>query len=268
MNWETLNIQQFAQAVIDSQGVCLVPIGCIEKHGDHLPLGTDLFFGRDVTLRAAAVEAAVVFPSYPFGQVSEVRHYQGAIALEARLQMELMQALCDEIARNGFDKIILVCSHGGNTHMLRYFVQSQLDKRRDYVVYSHIPNFSEELKTYLNQTYGAPEGEGSGHADINETGFVMSISESMVDFENVPVEQSQPRGNLKHLHNAYTGLHFYGDYPYHLAGNPLGATAERGASWRDWLVNDLVQTIRSVKLNDTAADLQYEFHDMADKPRA
>ncbi|MCL2546245.1 MAG: creatininase family protein [Oscillospiraceae bacterium] len=268
MNWETLNIQQFTQAVKDSKGVCLVPIGCIEKHGDHLPLGTDLFFGRDVCLRAAAMETAVVFPSYPFGQVSEVRHYMGAVALEANLQMELMQALCDEIARNGLDKIILVCSHGGNTHMLRYFAQSQLDKRRDYTVYAHIPNFSHEMTIHLNAKYGAPQGEGGGHADINETGFIMSISESLVAMENLQVEQTQPQGNLKHLHNAYTGLHFYGDYPHHVAGDPTGATAERGAAWRDFFVNDLVATIQSIKLNDNAANLQHEFFDMADKPGA
>ncbi|MCL1888731.1 MAG: creatininase family protein, partial [Kiritimatiellaeota bacterium] len=70
MNWEKLNIVEFHEAVAKSKGVCLLPMGCLEKHGDHLPLGTDLLCAREVAFRAADIEPAVVFPNYPFGQVS------------------------------------------------------------------------------------------------------------------------------------------------------------------------------------------------------
>jgi len=261
MNWENLTAPQFAQAVKDTGGVCILPVGCIEKHGDHLPLGTDLFFGRDWSLRAAAIEPAIVFTSYPFGQISEARHCPGTIALDGTFQLQVLQAVCDEIARNGCKKIIIPISHGGNGHMLRYFAQMQLDKRRDYVVYVHAPDFW-PIHKELDEKFG--KAEGSGHADINESGFVLAYAPETVDMDAVNVEQSRPLLRMEHLHNAYTGLHWYGNYPHHFAGNPIGTTAERGAAWRDYFVDDLVKTIRSVKSDTVTAALQAEFNDKAE----
>lgn len=264
MNWEKLNVLDFQKAVATSQGVCLLPLGCLEKHGDHLPLGTDLFFGREIALRAAEREPAVVFPGYPFGQVSEVRHMVGTIALEGRLQMEIMQALCDEIGRSGLDKIVMICAHGGNAHMLRYFAQTQLGKRRGYVVYVHHPALTAEQEARLNAVYGKPDGEG--HADVNETSFIMACDASLVKMENVKVDESRPQGRLAHLRGVYTGIGWYGDFPFQFAGNPTGASAERGAAWRDCHVANLTEAIRSVKLNDNAAEVQREFFDRCERP--
>jgi creatinine amidohydrolase len=47
--WEELSGPDFVQAIHQSQGVCVLPFGIIEKHGPHLPLGTDLL---DVRLPA------------------------------------------------------------------------------------------------------------------------------------------------------------------------------------------------------------------------
>ena len=264
MFWENLNVLQLQRAAAESKGVCLLPVACLEKHGDHLPLGTDYFFGREVCARAAALEPAVVFGLYPFGQVSEVRHMIGTVALEARLQMEIMQALCDEIARSGFDRIIMVVSHGGNGHMLKYFAQSQLDRRRGYTVFVHHPQLSAEQERQLNERFGVPNG--GGHADINETSFIMALDPALAVMENVKPEEARPLHRLQHLRNAYAGIGWYGDYPCQFAGDPTGATPERGAAWRDCFVNNLIDSIRSVKENDRAALLQEEFFNRCDNP--
>jgi len=257
MNWEKLNIVEFQNAVATSKGVCLLPMGCLEKHGDHLPLGTDLLCARDVAFRAADIEPAVVFPSYPFGQVSEVRHFPGTIAVDARLQMEVLQALCDEIARSGLRKIILVNGHGGSTMMARFFAQSQLDRRRDYAVYVFEHWMTAEQAQKVYDTHGKPDG--GGHADLNETSLVMAQDPALVRMENVKVEESRPLGRLNHLRGVYTGIGWYADYPHQFAGSPVGATPERGAMMRDFYVANLVESIRSVKLDNTAAELQGEF---------
>ena len=71
MQWENLTAPDFAGAVKDTQGVCVLPLACIERHGDHLPLGTDLFLGMEVARRAAEIEPAVVFPPFYFTQILE-----------------------------------------------------------------------------------------------------------------------------------------------------------------------------------------------------
>jgi creatinine amidohydrolase len=50
---EELTSPQFAKAVELSGGVCIIPLGIIEKHGPHLPLGTDLFEAREAATAAA-----------------------------------------------------------------------------------------------------------------------------------------------------------------------------------------------------------------------
>ena len=72
-NWEELTGPDFIQAVHQSQGVCVLPFGIIEKHGPHLPLGTDLLDVRFAVMNAVKREYAVVFPQYYFGQIFEAQ---------------------------------------------------------------------------------------------------------------------------------------------------------------------------------------------------
>jgi creatinine amidohydrolase len=133
--WEELTASDFRQAIQQSKGTCLLPFGILEKHGPHLPLGTDLLNVRYASLQAVSQEYAVVFPEYYFGQIFEAKHEPGTVAYSMELQLRLLQETTDEMARNGCRKIIIVNGHGGNSHLLPFFAQAQLDKPHDYVVY-------------------------------------------------------------------------------------------------------------------------------------
>ena len=110
MQWEKLSATEFAEAVRLAQGVCLLVLPCVEKHGEHLPLGTDLFLGMEIAQRAAEIEPAIVFPPFYFTQILEAKHQPGAIAVGGHLMLHLLEAVCDEIGRNGLRKIILLVS--------------------------------------------------------------------------------------------------------------------------------------------------------------
>src|SRR5216110_3131086 len=124
--WEELTAADFRDAISQSKGACVLPFGILEKHGPHLPLGTDLINVRYATMQGATKEYAVVFPEYYFGQIFEARHEPGTIAYSAKLQLELLQETTDEMARNGCKKIVIVNGHGGNNHLLPFFAQSQM----------------------------------------------------------------------------------------------------------------------------------------------
>src|SRR5579871_5701919 len=68
VHWEELTAGDFEQAIQRSQGMCLLPFGILEKHGPHMPIGTDLINVRYAALHAAEQQYAVVFPEYYFGQ--------------------------------------------------------------------------------------------------------------------------------------------------------------------------------------------------------
>src|SRR3974390_3617724 len=80
VHWEELTASDFREGIHRSQGTCLLPFGILEKHGPHLPLGTDLLDVRHAALAAAEKEYAVVYPQYYFGQIFEARHEPGTIA--------------------------------------------------------------------------------------------------------------------------------------------------------------------------------------------
>src|ERR1700692_4436214 len=133
--WEELTAGDFREGIQQSKGACLLPFGILEKHGPHLPLGTDLLNVRYASLQATAQEYAIVFPEYYFGQIFEAKHEPGTVAYSMELQLRLLQETTDEMARNGCKKVIIVNGHGGNGNLLPYFGQAQLEKPHDYVVY-------------------------------------------------------------------------------------------------------------------------------------
>src|SRR5229473_2817386 len=74
----------------------------------------ELIYVREWAARVTAKEYAAVFPDYFYGQIYEAKHQPGTFALPSRLLWDLLDATCEEIARNGFRKILIINGHGGN----------------------------------------------------------------------------------------------------------------------------------------------------------
>lgn len=271
MRWENLTCAQFTEAVQSTKRVCLLPFGIVEKHGNHLPMGTDMMIARAVADKAAEIEPVIVFPDYYFGQVSEVRHWPGTIALSGETQLRLLKEVCQEIRRNGFDKIILVNGHGGNAHLLRYFVQTTLDERKDYAVYSFdIIGMSPEQLRFVAKHCDAPEAEG--HGGHMETSLIMQISPSLVYPDRMTPGEGEPKGRGGWLagenmfsSNISAAIHWYSDFPDHISGDPSRAKAEYGKVYLDFCADNLVSVIRKIKADETTLQLQKEFFDRSDE---
>jgi len=256
MRWEELTGDLFPQAVIQAQGVCLLPLSCIERHGHHLPLGTDMFIGRELCNRAAALEPAVVFPDFIFTQILEARHVPGTIGLDPELVIRLLENTCCEIARNGLKKIVIVNAHGGNDHLIHYFAQIQLANPRDYVVY---------VADYRAAESSAPspwETTVDGHAGERETSAILVIRPDLVRTEALPTDgEGQPLERLKALRELGTdmGIWWYADHPSHYCGDGLPATAEKGEYLLATRAQTLAQVIRAIKQDQETPRLQAEF---------
>ena len=50
MKWEYLREEEFEGAIERSGGLCVMTLGCLEKHGQHLPVGTDSLKGDRIDL--------------------------------------------------------------------------------------------------------------------------------------------------------------------------------------------------------------------------
>ena len=259
VHWEELTAEDFVRAIHHASGTCILPFGILEKHGPHLPLGTDLLDVRYAALHAAEQEYAVVFPEYYFGQIFEAKHQPGTIAYSSHLQLELLQATTDEMARNGCKKIIIANGHGGNEHLLPFFAQSQLDQPHDYVVYV----FDERSP----QSGGPPKKTTNDmHAGESETSKMMVARPDTVHIDRANKESGadQHRQNLPD--DVYTGIWWYARFPNHYSGDGSAATKELGEFQMKWWIGALVDVIKSVKADDESLKLQNEFYEKAKHP--
>lgn len=260
VHWEELTATDFPAAVERAKGVCALPIGVIEKHGPHLPLGSDVMQARAVATRAAQREYVVVFPHYYFGQIYEARHQPGCVTIPPELLTSLLQAVCDDIHRNGFDKIVLVNGHGGNKHWLGYFCQAQLATRRGYAVYlAQVPT-DPELEAQIKQKQKTNWG---GHACEDETSRLLAIRPDLVKMHLVDTESGLPQRQQPQVH-AFTGISWYADFPNHYAGIATTANAELGELLLEAAQRGLVEVFRAIKADAATVKLQEEFYGRAE----
>ncbi len=228
MLWENLREEEFPAMLERSHRVCAMAIGCIEKHGQHLPLGTDTLKGGRILEMASEREEVCVFPRLYFGDLQGAQahpagkgsHY-GYVALSAELLLALMRELCDEIGRNGFTKILLFSSHGGNNGFLGNFLRAVRSSVKSYEVFSfynklvmpkdilaHIAEHGREsLPTLTDSDIAVLEefvaqGKYDGHAGFGETSLVMGTYPELVRLDRCEAES----GLSTHVADPLTSL--------------------------------------------------------------
>jgi creatinine amidohydrolase len=265
VRWEELTSPDFAQAVVRSDSTCIIPIGILEKHGPHLPLGTDLLDCREVSLRAARKEYTIVFPEYYFGQIFEARHQPGTVAYSERLQMDLLQETCDELARNGIKKVIIVNGHGGNDEFLHYFCQCQLATKRDYIVYLFDPSDDQAMQDQLKKLRKTTV---DGHAGEEETSTMLADRPELVHLDRANLESGADMQRLAALKHAYTGIWWYAGQPNHYRGDGSFGNKELGELALSLESGLLVEMIKSVKSDRVGPELQRQFFERSGRPLA
>jgi creatinine amidohydrolase len=258
--WEELTAPDFVQAIHQSQGVCVLPFGIIEKHGPHLPLGTDLLDVRFAVSNAVKQEYAVVFPEYYFGQIFEARQQPGTIAYSLSTQLTLLQETVSEMARNGCKKIVIVNGHGGNQSLLPLFGQAQLASQRDYVVYVFgLPNENVAGRPALKTPFDM-------HAGEVETSNMLIARPDLVHQDRAGQQSGADQHRQKLPESVYTGIWWYARFPNHYAGDASAANKELGEFDQKTWSREIAEAIKAIKADDESLKLQNQFFEDAKHP--
>jgi len=267
VHWMDLTSNDLPRAVRECAGLCLVPLGCLERHGPHLPLGTDTIVADAVARRAAEQEPAVVFPALYLGQIAEARPFPGAVSLPHGLLLELLTNVLDEIGRNGFQRIIICNAHGGNDGLLDVLMRSLQNARRDYIPYvfnAYLWELPEEDRRRWAEMRATSR---DGHAGESETSLLMHLRPDSVRMENFTDPSD---GVSRNMQAALGGVRnpwaWYARFPTHFGGDPTHATAEKGQFLIDAFVRRLVAVMRAVKADEVTPRLAREFYDRAEHP--
>jgi creatinine amidohydrolase len=209
---------------LGERATVVVPLGSVEQHGPHLPLGTD-------TAVAAAVAAGLVerrpdlllAPAVPYGASGEHEGFPGTVSIGT----EALTALLVELGRSAgrwAGRLLVVNGHGGNLDALRAAVPLLRHEGRDIAWFP----------------CGVPGGDA--HAGRAETSLMLHVEPTAVDLaraepgETAPVAELLPRlraGGVAAVS------------PNGVLGDPTGATAEEGARLLTGMVDRAVAAVQT-----------------------
>jgi creatinine amidohydrolase len=153
--------------------VLLLPLGAIEPHGPHAPLGTDVLIATAICERTARALAnddrvrALVLPAVPFGVTRYAAAFRGAIGISAETLTALIVELCASLARDGLDRVVLVNHH---------FEPEQVQALRA----TNVPLFDLTRRARASRLTDEFR-RGSCHAGSYETSLVLSERPELVD---------------------------------------------------------------------------------------
>lgn len=92
----------------------IIPVGAIEQHGYHLPLGTDFLNGVERCKLLAQQRDVLVAPILMAGQSPYHMGFAGTITLSAETIMKVHLEAVESLIRHGFKRFMILNSHGGN----------------------------------------------------------------------------------------------------------------------------------------------------------
>lgn len=274
--WLYVTSENFPALREEAKGVCVIPMGCVEKHGLHLPLGTDIFRATAVGYMASKLEHVCVFPDFTFGDVPENHSNMpaGSITLAMDTMTLLLEQLCEQIARNGFKKIVVLNCHGGNSVWLNTFMRRLENKPHDYVMmvyYSKIdslkrmgeiltekgtgsiPELSAEDEALILKYYNT-EGFEDGHGAFSETAGILGFAPESVRMDRLGIVSGKSLGLARKYREHGVTIRDGGwgiDYPNCLQGDdPVGCNERIGKASLRMDAERFAEALRFIKEDD------------------
>ncbi|MDX2222022.1 MAG: creatininase family protein [Rhodospirillaceae bacterium] len=110
---------ELTQATVPRGGaVAVIPLGAVESHGPHLPLGTDGLIATGLLDRAAQLDRSdtpiVRLPLMWLGASAEHAGHPGTLSQEPEALIAQIVAAGQGLAAAGIDRVVLFNAHGGN----------------------------------------------------------------------------------------------------------------------------------------------------------
>ena len=167
--------QEMVEAVKEIDNV-IVPLGTVEQHGPHLPVGTDVFIPITVARHVAEKTRVLVAPPIYYGNSLSMAAMKGVFTITPESLAVLLLDLCRSFVKQGFKKIIFINGHGGNKQVLNFIGQKArmetgaLIARIDWwdIVTGEIPTICEKVVQ---------------HADEGETSMMLACHPELVDMK-------------------------------------------------------------------------------------
>jgi creatinine amidohydrolase len=218
----------------------VVPFGAMEQHGPHLPHGTDAIFGDEIGVLVAERLGAFLAPTVRVGCSQHHMSFSGTITLQEETFHSVVADIVGALAEHGFDRIVLLPTHGGNFRPLGESVGKLAPIKGVKIV--TFPDVGLLLNAILPvaSEFGLTPAEGGVHAGEWETSMMLALRPELVKME---------RAEPGYVGDLMSGVQkFFDEGVQSIArngvfGDPRRASAEAGRKYVDRLVDVVVSTV-------------------------
>ena len=224
--------------------VVLIPVASCEQHSLHLPVFTDSLIGGEVARRVheRVPDDVLVLPVQWLGYSQHHIRYPGTVSAISETHLLLMMDIVASMVENGFRKILIQNSHGGNGAGIQVLLQRLMER------YSN-----EEAEFYTRWAWGSGEkfeeirdrgASGSGHAGETETCMILAIRPDLVRTDRL-----DPDGERAGMRASRAASYYRFDQrtKHGGVGDPTTATAEKGERFFDVSADEVAEDVKQIR---------------------
>lgn len=212
----------------------IIPIGSLEAHGHHLPLGTDIFSPR---LFCEKIEDKIgetlwIAPEVPYGQSYELSIYPGTINVPSEVMAQYLFYIGKGFVDNGIKNILFLNGHGGNITALSLAAEKLAPLGAVVMTINWWMDFSKEI---LNIT------TSQGHGGEDETSAILYYDETLVQMDKACKNLKKPTIQIKYKER---GKEFFENA---ITGDGTLATKDKGKDIFDKVTGKIIEKIRYIQ---------------------
>ncbi len=211
----------------------IIPIGTIEAHGEHLPLGTDVLIPEGLVekIETKMGEKVLIAPTVNYGHVWTLAAYPGSINISTEVLMQYVCEIGQAFVKAGFKNIVLLNGHGGNIPALITAGERIADLDVQVITFNWWIDFKNEILQIC---------EGQGHAGEDETSAALAVAEEYCDMSLAKENNRQLIANIKRKNIGLLS------YQYGLSGEATKGSKEKGEKILNSVADRIMEILEQI----------------------
>jgi creatinine amidohydrolase len=184
---------QYRERITSSKAPLFLPVGALEQHGPHLPLGTDALLATAIAAGAAAAVDGIVAPALAYGYKSQPKcgggqHFSGTTSLDAATLIGQVRDTIREFVRHGAERLVVVNGHYEN----QWFLIEGIDLALRDCAGAKLSVMRLEYWDFCTETTlagifpGGFPGFALEHAAVIETSMMLHLNPELVRIDLIP----------------------------------------------------------------------------------
>ncbi len=229
MSWREFNER------IRDLGLAFLPIGCIEPHGPHLPLGTDFLIAEFIANKLSERIEGLVLPVITYGVVRGLSGFPGAIKISPVALEETVYGILSSLGDNGIKRVIIVNGHGSEHHVKA--INKGMDRAWfDGKVRSALVNWWVYARKISDEIFGA----SGDHAGTAETAMIVAMNDYLI--KDGPIKEE----DIEHLKSGIRAVPWGGSILLHEGEDMIIPNKKEAEFFVEKLLDRLESEIREI----------------------